>query len=209
MTPAAQSSLAMLRDVSHFTWYVVPLLMIVVYVYSFEADCKNWSRFLAGVAFWAMDLFNEIWNGLVFHLSDFAPVWGIAGDTSLLLLMGLNIEISFMFAIAGLAATMALPIDKHLKWLGVNNRIWFIVINSILCVTVEVMLNRAGVLVWEWPWWNYDAPYLIFLVGYVPFFTVCYWVYDMQSRKKQIAVVGSILALDTVAITLGLSQGWL
>ena len=209
ITESAQQSLAMLRDTSNFTWYVIPLLMIVVYIYTYEADRKNWSRFLAGIAFWAMDLFNEIWNGLVFHFSEFAPVWGIAGDTSLLLLMGLNIEISFMFAVAGIAATLALPVDKHLKWFGINNRIWFAVINSILCVTVEVMLNRAGVLVWEWDWWNYDAPWLIFLIGYMPFFTVCYWVYDMESRQKQITVVSSILALDTVVIGLGLYQGWL
>ena len=43
-----------------------------------------------GAALWGMDLFNEIWNSIVFHASGFAPVWGTpggVGDTALLLLI--------------------------------------------------------------------------------------------------------------------------
>jgi hypothetical protein len=41
------------------------------------------------------------------------------GDTAYLILIGLNIEIRFMFAIMGVAATLALPEDRKIKILGV------------------------------------------------------------------------------------------
>jgi hypothetical protein len=165
VSEASARSLAVLRDTSHMSWMVIPMLLVVLYVYFQEVERGNFSRVLAGLAFWGMDWFNEIWNGLVFHFSGHAPVWGIAGDTSLLILMGLNIEITFMFAITGVLATLGLPKDKNLQWLGINNRWWFAVIFSAMSVCVEMMLNAAGMLVWDWPWWGRGAPWGIFPAG--------------------------------------------
>lgn len=67
MSEAAQQALAILRDPGQFKWYVIPLLAFVFYVYVIEVEKKNWSLVLAGLAFWGMDWFNEIWNSLVFH----------------------------------------------------------------------------------------------------------------------------------------------
>lgn len=207
---SAQQAQSILRDPSTFSWYIIPLLLIVLYTYFMEADKGNWSHVLAGLAFWGMDWFNEIWNGLVFHFSQFAPVWSApGGNTAYLILVGLNIEISFMFAITGIAATLAMPRDKNLKILGINNRLLFAIVMSFFSVCVEIMLNKAGALIWEWPFWNAEFPYLIFLFGYMPFYLVCYWVFDMESRKKQIITVGSILGFDLAALlTLG-SLGWI
>ena len=207
---SAQQASAILRDSAQFSWYVIPLFLIVVYVYSYEVDRKNWSRVLAGLAFWGMDWFNEIWNGLVFHFSGFAPVWGAPGDTAFLIFVGLNIEICFMFAISGVVATLALPDNKKLKIAGVNNRILLAVIFSIISVCIEILLNSIGALVWEWPWWNAKSPWLIFLIGYMPFYLVCYWVYDMASRKQQVLVVSGIYCVNILAIgVFGLGLGWL
>ena len=204
---SALQAQSILRDPATFSWYIIPLLLVVVYVYFVEAEHGNWDRILAGLAFWGMDWFNEIWNGLVFHFSQFAPVWGApGGNTAYLILMGLNIEISFMFAISGIAATLALPRDKNLKILGVNNRLLFAIVMSVFSVIVEILLNKAGALVWEWSFWNAERPYLIFLFGYMPFYLTCYWVFDMESRKKQITVVSAILGFDLVAL---LSLGYL
>jgi len=209
---AAESALqaqAILRDTSSFSWYVIPLLVVVMYIYSQEAERGNWNRILAALAFWGMDWFNELWNSLIFHITDFAPMWAAPGDTAYLILIGLNIEISFMFAIAGIAATLALPIDKHLKILGINNRLLFAMVWSALSVGVEILLNSVGALTWEWSFWNADAPYLIFLFGYMTFYLVCYWVFDMDSRKKQIAVVASIFSFDLAGLFVFGSLGWL
>ena len=60
-----------------------------------------------------MDWFNEIWNGLVFHFSHYAPVWG-APEIHLFDPIGLNIEICFMFAVAGITFAKMLPAEKKL-----------------------------------------------------------------------------------------------
>jgi len=132
---AAQAQ-ALVRDSSHFQWYVIPLLLLVIHAYGEQAAEKRWSVVLAGIAFWLMDWVNEIWNGLLFHFSGFAPAWGTPGGSAYVILIGLNIEISFMFAIMGLYAVRLLPADKKLKILGINNR-WFLAsANSVLCVCV-------------------------------------------------------------------------
>lgn len=49
------------------------MLSFVFYVYTVEVEKRSWSMVLAGLAFWGMDWFNEIWNSLVFHFTNHAP----------------------------------------------------------------------------------------------------------------------------------------
>src|SRR4030065_117456 len=119
LTEASQHALEILRDASLFQWYVVPLLAIVVYVYAIEIERQNWSCVLAGLAFFGMDLFNETWNALVLHFTDRSAVWTTPGDTAYLILVGLTIEISFMFAVSGIIFTKMLPKDKTLRIMGI------------------------------------------------------------------------------------------
>ncbi|MDD5312135.1 MAG: hypothetical protein PHO26_03735 [Dehalococcoidia bacterium] len=201
MADSAEKALALLRDGSHFQWYVIPLFALVVYVYASEVERKNWSLVLAGLAFWGMDWFNEIWNGLVFHFTGYAPVWGTPGNGSaLVLLIGLNIEITFMFAIAGIAFSKMLPADKKLKILGIPNRLLIAVVGAAFCVFVECLLNWVGALTWEYPWWSMGAPWLIFLFGYLTFFLVAFWVFDMEKLKSKIITVGIILGFDVLCL---------
>lgn len=209
LTPNAQHSLSLLRDTSHFGWYIVPMFVFVIYAYFREVEHRNWSRVLAALAFWGMDWFNEIWNALVLHFSQFAPVWGTAHESSWLILIGLNVEITLNFAIMGLAATMALPLDKNLKIAGISNRLWFAAGNSVLCVLVEIALNHFGMLTWDWPWWNASHPLGIFLLGYLPFFLVCFWVYDMECRQRQIYTVAGILGFDALLMAILIPMGWI
>jgi hypothetical protein len=209
-TDSASQALAILRDGSQFQWYVIPLFALVVYVYAVEVERKNWDLVFAGLAFWGMDWFNEIWNSLVFHFSDFAPVWAAPGKTAFLILIGLNIEICFMFAVAGITFGKMLPADKKMKIFGIPNRLLIAVGGSIFCVFIEVLLNAVDALTWEYSWWSAGAPWLIFLFGYLPFFLVSFWVHDVETLKKKIAIVGSIFAVDILAILLfGLGLGWL
>jgi len=201
-TESALQALQILRDPSQFMWYVIPLFALVVYVYAVEFERENWNLIFAGLAFWGMDWFNEIWNGLVFHLTNFAPVWGAPGETAFLILIGLNIEICFMFAIAGVTFSKMLPKDKTLKVLGLNNRLLFAIAGSIFCVFIEILLNGANALTWEYSWWSASAPWLIFLIGYLPFFLVSFWVFDMPTVKQKINTVGVIYAVDIVSLIL-------
>lgn len=198
MSESAAQALANLRDPTHFEWYIIPLLLIIIYIYNVEIGKKNWSIVFAGLALWGMDWFNEIWNGLVFHFSGYAPVWGAPGETAFLILIGLNLEICMMFAIMGVATVHTLPADKKMKILGIPNRLFYAVFYSILAVIVEILLNLMGELTWDYSWWSVKAPYLIFLIGYLPFFLVAFWVYDMESVKKKMITVGSILTFDLI-----------
>jgi uncharacterized membrane protein len=209
-TDASLEALAILRDGSLFQWYVIPLLALVLYVYAVEIERGNWKLVLAGLAFWGMDWFNEIWNALLFHFTQYAPAWGASGDTAYLILIGLNIEICFMFSIAGIVMYKALPEDKSMRIMGIPNR-WFIAISgSIFCVVVELFLNAVGALTWDWAWWNARAPWLIFLFGYMPFFVVAFWVHDMKTMRRRVATVGTIYAFDAACIVIfGVILGWI
>jgi len=209
-TDSASAALAILRDSSQFQWYVIPLFALVVYVYTVEVERRNWNLVFAGLAFWGMDWFNEIWNSLVFHFTDFAPVWGAPGKTAYLILIGLNIEICFMFAIAGVTFGKMLPADRKVRILGIPNRLLITIGGSVFCVFVEVVLNAIGVLTWEYSWWNKGAPWLIFLIGYLPFFLVSFWVHDMESMRKKAAAIGLIYGVDIVSILVfGVILSWL
>jgi len=209
-TDLATQALSILRDGNQFQWYVITLFALVVYTYAVEIERRNWNLVFAGLAFWGMDWFNEIWNSLVFHCTNYAPVWGAPGKTAYLILIGLNIEICFMFAIAGIAFGKMLPPDKNTRILGIPNRLFMAVVGSVFCVFVEVLLNVVGALTWEYGWWSAGAPWLIFLFGYLPFFLVSFWVHDMNTIKKKLTTLAVIYGVDGLSILVfGIILGWL
>jgi hypothetical protein len=202
MTESASQALAILRDGSQFQWYVIPLLAFVFYVYTTAVEQRRWNLVLAGLAFWGMDWLNEIANGLVFHFTGYAPVWGAPGKTAYLILIGLNIEIMFMFAVSGIIWSKMLPPDRKTRILGLPNR-WFIaLVGAAFCVFVEYLLNGVGALTWDYAWWSRSAPWLIFLFGYLTFFIVAFWVHDMKTLKARLITVGTIWAIVILSLVL-------
>ncbi|MCB1158257.1 MAG: hypothetical protein H7A25_14645 [Leptospiraceae bacterium] len=200
-----------LRDYKQFKWYVIPLLLIVLNAYFDEIRKKNWSTILAGLAFFLMDVFNEIWNGL-FHTATgkFAAVWMCAYPTAYQPLMGWNLEIIFMFLLMGLASTKALPENKYALVFGkINNRHFTAFIMAWLCVFVEMILNSIGALQWNYLWWQINFPWLIFLTGYLPFWEIAYLVYDLEETKHQIYIVSAMATFGIIAFVVFLSLGWI
>ncbi len=210
MTEAAQQAFSILRDPGNFQWYVIPLLGIVVYIYNSTIQERRWNLLFAGLAFWGADWVNEILNSVFFHLNGRAPLWGTPGSTAYLILIGLNIEIMFMFSIAGIAwAKMLLP-DPKTKILGIPNRIFIAVAGSLFSVFVEIILNRIGALTWDWSFWDANTPWLIIIFGYLWFFAIAFWVHDMNDVKKQARAVGVLWGIVAVlAAVFGLWLGWI
>ncbi|MEU8587333.1 hypothetical protein AB0C59_10070 [Streptomyces sp. NPDC048664] len=208
MTDHARAALEHLRDAHRFQWYVIPLLLLALYVYAAEVERRNWDVFFAGLALWGMDWFNEIWNALVLHFTGRAPVWGATGRSAYQILVGLNIEICLMFAIMGVTAAKLLP-PRGTRVLGMPNRLVFVVANSIACVCVELLLNRAGVLTWDWSWWQADFPFLILLLGYAPFFVAVAVVHDLPRVRTKAVAVSALFAFDAVCLLVFGSLGWL
>lgn len=202
MTEASRQALEVLRSVENFQWHVIPLFVLVVYVYAVEIERRNWSLVLAGLAFWGMDWANEIANGLILHFTGISALWTAPTASAYVIFVGLNIEISLMFAILGIVFIKMLPKDKEQKILGVPNRWFFVVVNSLLCVFIEILLNAANALIWEYWWWNVPFIPLIVVFGYGTFMVVSFWVYDMERIEDKLRTVGVIFAVDIAAIVL-------
>lgn len=207
---ADEQSLSMLRDSSQFSWSIIPIFLLILYIYSIEIKQKHWSIVCAALAFWGMDWINEILNALFFHFNQRAPIWGLRGQSSFVFLIGLNIEISLMFAVMGLVAVKLLPKDRRLKILGLPNRWFFAILGSMAAVFVEILLNAAGVLTWQHIWWNSKAPWLIFLLGYLPFFLVAYTVYDRPTHAERCKITAAILSLVITSLLIfGVMLQWI
>ena len=215
MTEASIRALDGLRDLATLKWYVIPLLAIVFYVYAREIKEArrggNWDAILAGLTLFGMDFFNETWNGWVFALTGRSAVWTAPGETALRTMVGWNIEIMFMFAIAGIIYYHTISDDPKAKVLGLNNRWFWAVGYAAFCVFVEVALNVGGHLVWEYPFWNrsFGGIWLIFLVGYFEFYAAIIFVLGLQKRSRQIAALSVIYAVPVLMNIIGFGLlGW-
>ena len=188
-----QMALDILRKGDNFQWYVITFLALVVYVYMNEISKKNWKGIAAGLALYAVHWFFEILNALIQHFSGHA-LWTVPTGTSFLILVGVGIELSFMFSIAGLVLSKLLPEDPKMKILGVNNRLVFVIANAALFAVIEIFLARTPAFVWVYPWWG---SFPVFLTVYIPFFLAAFYCYDLQP-KKQITFIGIFAGLDVL-----------
>ena len=195
-----REALALLRDASQYRWYTVVLLALVLYVYAVEIERRNWDVILAGLAFWGMDWINEVANGLWLHFTKYSAVWTTTGETSYQILIGLNLEIAFLFSISGIIVAKSLPPDPKQKILGVPNR-WLVVVGwSCFAVLVEILLNRTGYFNWTYPWWNWPNFWLIIPFGYGTFLVWCVVVHDMKKRSSQLKAVGALWGIAVPAL---------
>ncbi|MBE0556181.1 MAG: hypothetical protein IH628_03025 [Proteobacteria bacterium] len=209
MTEATIQALNGLRDLSMLKWYVIPLLAIVIYIYSKEIKLArkdgNWDAVFCGLAVFGVDFFNETWNGWVFHFTNHSALWTTPGETALRTMIGWNIEIMFMFAISGIIYYHTLAENKEEKILGVPNRWFWAVGYSVFCVFVECLLNIGGHLVWEYPFWNlsFSGVWLIFLIGYFHFYVAAILVIGMKTNHRKIVAIGVIYSVPILMNVVG------
>jgi hypothetical protein len=210
VTPVTRQAEAALRATGHFNWSTITLLGLAVYVYAVEVERSNWDAVLGGLAFWLMDWVNEIVNALVLHFNGHQALWTVTGDSSFVILIGLNIEISLFFAINGIVFAKLLPADRRARILGLPNR-WALAIGlSLVSVGVELLLHADGVFHWYYWWWNVASFPVIVVFGYLTFYVVAFWVHDMPQRARQLRVVCSLAALNLAAVLVfGVILGWI
>lgn len=125
-----------LQNVFKLNWYIVPILVITLFLAATEIKKKNYSLVLGAAAFWLMDVFNETWNAMVYATTG-QPVWGTtaAGNSALQILVGYNIEICFMFLVCGMFACKLLKtsegfegvkfMDGNKNWLDDPNNMYY------------------------------------------------------------------------------------
>lgn len=208
-TPASQAALNGLRDLTTIQWYAVTLLAIVIYIYVTEMkkakETGNWNAIFAGLTVFGMDFFNETWNGWVFHFTDYSAVWTTPGATALRTMIGWNIEIMFMFAISGIIYYHTLPRHREENILGIPNRWFWAIVYSAFCVFVECLLNIGGHLVWEYPFWrlSFGGVWLIFLLGYFPFYAATILVIGRETNRRKIQIIVLIYSVPVLMNLIG------
>ena len=190
-----QMALSILRKGDNFQWYIITLLALVVYVYDNEIGQRNWRGIAAGLALYSVHWFYEILNALIQHFSGHA-LWTVPTGTAFLLLIGVGIELSFMFSIAGLVMSKLLPADPRLKILGVNNRLVFAVGNAAFFSVVEIFLAKTPAFAWVYPWWG-ALP--VFIMVYIPFFLAAFYCHDWKPRT-QVSFIGTFAVLDVLIL---------
>ena len=81
---------------------------------------------------------------------------------------------------------------------------------SAFCVFVEILLNGVNALTWDYSWWSARAPWLIFLIGYLPFLAVSFWVHDMKRLQSKLTTIGVIYTVNIASlIVFGTILGWI
>ncbi len=185
-----QKALSMLRSPANFHWEVVIFLAFVLYVYSNELEKKNYKAVVAGLALYMVHWFVEILNAVIQHVWGHA-LWTAPAGTDFLILVGVGIEISMMFSVAGLITSKLLPPDKNLKILGIPNRWVFIVGNAAFVSFLEIFLVRTPVFAWVYDWWG---SLTVFITVYIPFFAAAFLLHDAQpsTQKKWLISMVSI-----------------
>ncbi len=188
-----QQALSILRCGDNFQWYVITLLALVIYIYTHEISKKNWKGIAAGLSLYLVHWFYEISNALIQYASGHA-LWTVPTGTSFLILIGVGVELSFMFSVAGLVLSKILPEDPKLKILGINNRIFFAVVNAALFSVIEIFLAMTPAFHWVYPWWG-ALP--VFVAVYIPFFVVSFLCYDWTPKVQRI-VIGALFVVDAL-----------
>ncbi len=215
MTEASRMALVGLRDLTTLKWYVIPLLAIVFYIYAKEINkarsSGNWDPIFAGLTLFGMDFINETWNGWVFAITQRSAMWTTPGDTALRTLVGWNIEIMFMFAIAGIIYYYTITPNPKDKILGISNWWFWAVGYAAFCVFVECLLNMGGLLIWEYEYWNlsFKGIWLIFIFGYFEFYIAIIAVLSLKTIKAKLIAISSLYAIATIGNVIGLGAlGW-
>ena len=214
-TEASQQALIGLRDLSTIQWYVIPLFSIVLYIYTIEIKqakrSGNFDAIVAGLTVFGMDFVNETWNGWVFHLTGHSAIWTAPGPTALRTMVGWNIEIMFMFLLAGIAWYHTLEEDKKKKIFGLPNPLFWAIGYSAFSVFIEWFLNKGGLLIWEYPFWerSFGGIILIFLFGYLTFYLGAWFIITRKTMNAKLITLIVIYSVPVIMNIIGMGiLGW-
>ena len=188
---ATDKALSILRSGENFQWYVIFLLVLVLFIYFTEVGKENWKGIAAGMMVYMIHWFVEILNALVqFYLGH--ALWTVPTGTAYLILVGVGIELSLMFSIAGLAMSRILPEDPDEKMGPLPAKLMIGLGNAALASLIEIFLVMTPVFVWVWPWWN---ALTVFIFVYIPFFVGAAYCYYWKPKKQKL-VIGALALVN-------------
>ncbi|MHA1762945.1 MAG: hypothetical protein ACTSYC_04200 [Promethearchaeota archaeon] len=192
---ATMQALSILRKGDNFNFYVIFMLVVVIFIYNSEIQKKNYKGIAAGMILYMIHWFVEIINALIQKFSGHA-LWTVPTGTAYLILVGVGIELSLMFSIAGLAASKLLPDDPNEKLFGINVRWAFGMGFAALASIIEIFLVMTPAFVWVYWWWN---SLTVFIFVYIPFFVGANYAYYWEPRKQKL-VIGTLALINAVLL---------
>ncbi len=185
------------RDTGNFNWTFITLLAFVAVTYAYFIKQKNWRAISGGLALYSVHWFYEIMNACICAGSGY-PLWTVSwGSSSYILLIGVCWELSMMFAVAGTLVNI-LPEDKHVKILGIPNRLFASIIAALGFSLVEIFLAGTPAFIWVYKWWG-AIP--VFITTYIPFFLAAFYVPDMKPRNQKI-FIGTLVSINILLLVI-------
>jgi len=201
---ATEQALNILRSGDNFQWYVIFMLVLVLFIYFTEIGKQNWKAVASGLMLYAIHWFVEIINALIQHFSGHA-LWTVPTGTAYLILVGVGIELSLMFSIAGVATSRLLPVDPSVKVFKLPNRLFYGIFTAVLASVLEIFLVMTPAFVWVYPLWG---ALTVFITVYIPFFCGATYAYDW-SPKKQKLIIGGFWLIDAIMLLIFIPLGWI
>ncbi|MBY9014748.1 MAG: hypothetical protein KGD68_03570 [Candidatus Lokiarchaeota archaeon] len=207
---ATAMALALLRRGDVFNLYVIFMIVVVLYIYFSEFQKKNFKAIVAGLTLYGIHWFVEIINSIIQFLSGHA-LWTVPKGTAYLILVGVGIELSLMFAIVGIVQSKLLPDDPKEKMFSIGRfdvpqPLAIGIGNAFLASVIEIFLIFTDSFVWVWEWWNAIT---VFIFVYIPFFVVSAYSYYWEPKRQRNVILIMILIDVSMIVIFGYLLGWI
>jgi len=202
--PHTLEALDNLRNFNTLEWYVIPLIGIVFYIYSSEIkrarDTNNWDPILCSLTVGGVMYLNETWNSWVCWFTGVSAIWTTPRNTAFLLFFGCNVEILFLFIVCGFVYAHLISGEEKLRILGIPNRWFYGFILALFSVITEYFLNKGGLLVWYYSFWDrtFVGFWFILFLGYFIFYLACILVLKLRTFKLQKLAIATLYGIPTL-----------
>jgi hypothetical protein len=126
-------------------------------------------------------------------------------------MVGWNVEIMFMFAIVGIIYYKSVDADPRATVCGLPNRWFWALFYSAVSVLVELVLNKGGLLVWDYRWWNRSLAGVlpIFVFGYLWFYLAAKYAIERPTLRGKLMVPVTLFGVAVTLEVIGLGLlGW-
>ncbi len=207
---ATDMALAILRRGEFFNLYAIFMIVVVLYIYFSEYQKKNYRAIVAGLTLYGIHWFVEIVNAIIQHISGHA-LWTVPSGTAYLIFIGVGIELSLMFAIAGIVQSKLLPEDPKEKMFSIGRfnvpkPLAIAIGNALLASIIEIFLIFTDTFVWVWGWWNAVT---VFIFVYIPFFVVSAYSYYWKPKKQRNIILIMIILNVLLVVIFGFILNWI
>ncbi len=198
------NALLHVRDTQNFDWTFIALLAcVVIGIWVPHVRDKKWDACGAALGLYGFHWLCEIANATMCHFSGYGS-WHVTPEsTTFIIMIGVCWELSLMFSVAGFSIEL-MPEDPKAKFLGMNNRVFYVLSMGIGFSLFEIFLASTPSFQWVYSWWG-AIP--VCITVYIPFFIAAVLGYDLKGKAKAIflgVTWGLVIALMAILVPLGI-----